>query len=377
MLARVRTAALWGLDAFPVDCEVDVGPGLPGFVMVGLPDATAREARERVWPALRNAGLTPPDRRVDGEPAPPPIAGRRAHQPTSRWRWGLSSPPSRRRSTRFEHARRSGEVALDGTLRGTRGTLSLAEACGAQVRAHSCARRRPRPRQHSSRALAVLRRAPPGLEAVAWLRGDELSRAGPPPDPHAEREDDLSDVRGQAVARRALEIAAAGGHHVLLVGPPGCGKSMLATRLRRCAAPPLEHAEALVVTRLHSAVGLRAPGRGLMRTPAVPLAASLGVAARGLVGGGNPPRPGELSLAHRGVLFLDELAEYQRSLLDALREPLEERRGRHRACRCTPASPRGAHRGGDESVSPAAGSGILSAAAAADRARPACATPRV
>jgi magnesium chelatase family protein len=340
MLARVRTAALWGLDAFPVDCEVDVGPGLPGFVMVGQPDGVAREARDRVWPALRNAGLSPPDRRVTVNLAP---ADRRKEgasadlalalgllvatgQVTGERMGGVetdSTSPVEARATAPPngHAAALGELALDGTLRGTRGTLSLAESLWrAGARVLICPAESA-PEAALVEGLAVHAANTLG-EAVEWLRGGELPRTSPaPPDPSAEKGDDLSSVRGQAVARRALEIAAAGGHHVLLVGPPGCGKSMLA-RCLPSLLPPLEHAEALIVTRLHSASGLRAPGRGLMRSRPF-RSPHHSVSRAGLVGGGNPPRPGELSLAHRGVLFLDELAEYQRQLLDALREPLE------------------------------------------------------
>ncbi len=320
MLARVRTAALWGLDAFPVDCEVDVGPGLPGFVMVGLPDATAREARERVWPALRNAGLAPPDRRVTVNLAP---ADRRKEGASADLALavGLLAATGQAPMDRLEGTAALGEVALDGALRGTRGTLSLAECLWrAGARTLICAEQAAPEaalveglRVHAARDLGG---------AVAWLRGEELPLASPAaPDPQADGNEDLSDVRGQAIARHALEIAAAGGHHVLLVGPPGCGKSMLARRLPGLL-PPLEASEAVVVTRLHSATGLRAPGRGLMRTRPF-RAPHHSLSRAGLVGGGNPPRPGELSLAHRGVLFLDELSEYPRTLLDALREPLE------------------------------------------------------
>ena len=320
MLSRVRTAALWGFEALAVECEIDVGPGLPCFILVGLPDASARESQGRVWPAIRNAGFQLPDRRVTVNLAP---AGRRKEGASADLAVALGvlvatgqAPPAR-----LEHAAALGEIALDGTLRPVRGTLPLADALArAGARTLLCAAGAA-PEAALVGGLTVHPVASL-LEAVDWLRGGELPAQAPaPPDPHGGVAADLSEVRGQATARRALEIAAAGGHHLLLIGPPGTGKSMLAERLPGLL-PPLEDDEALAVTRLHSLAGLRTPGRGLMR--ARPFRAPHHTVSRaGLVGGGSPPRPGEISLAHHGVLFLDELSLFSRGALDALRDPLE------------------------------------------------------
>lgn len=377
MLARIRTAALWGLEAIPIECEVDVGPGLPGFILVGLPDASAREARDRIWPALRNSGFVVPDRRVTANLAPaerrkegasadlaiaigilcatnqapdgrlldpdsvPELAGaiaeagerskgdspgtvaaereRRARRDTAE---AASAELVQQVGARLGPVAAIGEVALDGTLRGVRGTLSLADALARDaVTTLLCAA----DAAPEAALVASLRVVPVAdlKQVSAWLRGADIARQAPaPPDAAAHAAaGDFADVRGQTVARRALEVAAAGGHHALLVGPPGAGKSMLARRVPGIL-PPLSPDEAITVTRLHSTAGLRPPGRGLMR--ARPFRAPHHSLSRaGLIGGGSPPRPGEISLAHHGVLFLDELSEYPRGMLDALREPLE------------------------------------------------------
>ena len=320
MLAHVRSAALWGLEAFPVECEVDVGPGLPGFVLVGLADPSAREVRERVWPALRNAGFLPPDRKVTVNLAP---AGRRKEGASCDLAvaLGVLAATSQVPPERLERSAAFGELALDGRLRGVRGTLGLAEAAWRAGATTLLCAAASAPEAALVEELRVLPVATLN-DAAAWLRGADVpGQPAAPPDGEPEKENDLADVRGQAVARRALEIAAAGGHHLLMVGPPGAGKSMLAQRLPGIL-PRLASGEALTVTRLHSAAGTRPPGLGLMvRRPF--RAPHHSVTPAGLIGGGSPPRPGELSLAHHGVLFLDELTEYRRGLLDALREPLE------------------------------------------------------
>jgi len=320
MLSRVRTAALWGLEAFPVECEVDVGPGLPGFTLVGLPDPSVREVRDRVWPALRNAGLQPPERRVTVNLAP---AGRRKEGAgiDLAVAIGLLAATEQVPLERLSGTAAIGELALNGDLRPVRGTLPLAEAAWREGAARLLCARGGAPEAALVSGLEVLSAATL-LEVALWLRGESLPTQAPaPPELPSFASEDLAEVRGQLLARRALEIAAAGGHHLLMVGCPGAGKSMLARRLPGIL-PPLGSEEALVITRLHSAAGIRPPGRGLMtRRPFRAPHHSLSRAA--LIGGGSPPRPGELSLAHHGVLFLDEFSEYTHHQLNALREPLE------------------------------------------------------
>jgi magnesium chelatase family protein len=325
MLARVHSAALVGIDARVLDVEVDVGNGLPSFTIVGLPDASVREARERVRSALKNSGfpfpvgsitvnLAPAEWRKVGAALDLPVAV--AILSIGGWR-----PADSKRRVFI------GELGLSGEVRPVRGALSL--ACAAREAGFQ---QIVLPAANAREAACV-----EGLEVVAVGSIGEtvaclsVGRIVPPvPTAEASAADiagggpNFADVRGQTVARRALEIAAAGGHHVLLVGPPGAGKTMLARRIPTIL-PPLCRSEAIEVTKIHSAAGNLIPGAGLIATPPF-RAPHHGTSAAGLVGGGMRPGPGEISLAHRGVLFLDELPEFRRDVLEAIRQPLEERR---------------------------------------------------
>ncbi len=324
MLARVATFAIDGLESRPVSVEVDVRPGLPAFTVVGLADAAVREARERVRAAILNSGFEFPLRRITANLAP---AHLRKVGPG--FDLGLAvallaasgqvPPEAASRYAVF------GELSLGGELRDCRGALAVAEGtrrAGLQGIVLARGRAREAALVEELEVLGVATLA----EAVAVLRG-EASVAGLAAEEAVEldvhHELDLSEVRGHPGALAALEIAAAGGHNILLQGSPGTGKTMLARRLPS-VLPPLSRTEAIEVTRIHSVAGIHRDGGLVTRRPF--RAPHHTTSSSGLVGGGSVPTPGEASLAHHGVLFLDELSEFPRSSLEALRQPLEDGR---------------------------------------------------